>query len=244
MGQIDNLSQGEFPGIFRRLRALEFATNQNNMAIGRGGLSVYGGGGITIENGGLYVNGSATIIGTLNADGTINMTGVFVATGDVSLNGPTDVTGDFTVTGPTELNGETDIGGNTSVTGDLDVEGPLEVTGTMDIKGKSTLQNDLEVKGGGKIKAGGVTIDPSRFNGGVVFDNGPYVAATPNGAQLAHPSGGAMTVSSGQADMGVAGGGAVLVNKSGVALTGIPTTTEKSNVYIDASGRLWRSTAN
>lgn len=267
MSVIDNLNKGEIADLIRRVRILENRTTLNNAAIGRSGMEVYDNGEINVSNGTLRVNGLATITGTfqvaggstftgqvaisgpLTISGNTAVSGQFTVTGPTKLNGQTDiggntsVTGDLTVTGPTKLNGKTDIGGNTTVTGDLGVEGPLDVTGTMDIKGKSTLQNDLTVQGGGKIKAGGVTIDPSRFNGGVVFNNGPYIAATSLGAQFVHPTGGAVTVSSGQADIGVVGGGAVIASVSGVSITGIPTTTQKSNVYIDSSGRLWRSTA-
>lgn len=165
MAGLDNLSRGELAGILKRLRALETAAPLQNASIGENGLRIYGGGGITIENGGLYVNGSATVIGTLNADGTINMTGLFIASGEMQLNGSTIATGDFTISGPllvdgnTTFNGEltingiTNITGDTSVTGTLNVKGPLNVTGITkldgktDIGGNTTVTGDLSVKG-------------------------------------------------------------------------------------------------
>lgn len=266
MGQIDNLAQGTLNDILRRLKALEFSTNQNAMGIGRGGIDVYGGGGITIENGGLVVSGSADITGVLNATGTINMSGTFTATGDVNLNGPTDVagdftvtgptnlngvttiagdtnvTGDFTVTGPTDLNGVTTIAGNTTVTGNFDVNGPMKTTGTLSVEGVTTLKNDLNVTTG-KVVAGGVTIDPSYFDGSLRFSNGTYLAATPNGAQLMKPGGGVVTVSAAQADMS-AGSRSIIVSTSAIYINGtLPETTNPANLYLSPGGMLYKSTA-
>lgn len=264
MGQIDNTAQGNLGDIFRRLRALEHASNMNSSAVGRGGIRVHGGGGITIENGGLVVSGSATISGILDATGSINMEGTFTATGTVRLSGQTDiwgplivtgdtdldgtttisgntsVTGDFTVTGPTDLNGVTTIAGNTTVTGNFDVNGPMKTTGTLSVEGVTTLKNDLNVTTG-KIIAGAVTVDPGYLSGSVRFSNGSYLAATPNGAQLIRGSG-AVTVSNGQADMGV-GGNTIIVNTTGTFLSGLPTTTEPANLYVSDSGRVYKSTA-
>ncbi|BCW47898.1 hypothetical protein [Arthrobacter sp. StoSoilB13] len=252
MTQIHDLSQGDLREIWDAIRDLRYATNQNHMAIGRSGMSVYDGGAITIENGGLYVTGSATISGELIADGTITMTGIFTATGDVNLNGPVDIagattiTGDvtsaghFTQTGPTDLNGTTTVAGDTTVTGDFTVNGPMKTTSTLSVEGVTTLKNDLNVTTG-KIVAGDVTIDPGYFDGSLKFANGSYLAATPNGAQLVKGSG-AVTVSTSQADMGV-GLNAIIVNSTGTFLNNLPTTTEPANLYISEGGRVYRSTA-
>lgn len=268
-----NLNDGNFKDFERRLRKLETAAPLNNAAIGRSGLTVYDGGMITIENGGLRVTGTAEIIGQLIASGSITFNGPVRITGPLDITGLTQIMGDLVLksggkftAGTIELNpdgsakfgtliisptgkltsGEATINPDGSAKfGQFDIaaNGNLDSKGTLDIKGKSTLQDDLTVQGGGKIKAGGVTIDPSRFNGGVVFSNGPYLAGTSLGAQFIHPSGNGFSVSSSQADMSVPGGGAVIAHGSGVTMTGIPTTTQKSNVYIDSNGRLWRSTA-
>jgi cytoskeletal protein CcmA (bactofilin family) len=230
VGQIDNLNAGQIPNILARLAKLERGTPMNNAAIGRGGIEVYDGGVIRITNGGLSVTGKATIEGTLQADGTITFTGKF------TQSGPTTFTGETTFDGLTHLNGDTDV------TGKLDVDGPMTTTGPLDVEGVTTLKNDLNVTTG-KIKAGNVTIDPAHLSGSVKFDNGTYVAATPNGAQLVKPGGGAVTVSAGQADMSVVGGGGVIVDGVGVSLQGLPETSEKPNLYISPGNRLYRSTA-
>lgn len=273
MSRIHNQNSGNLADLERRIRALETAAPMNNAAVGRSGFEVYDGGTINVSSGTLRVNGLASITGTFQVAGGSTFTGQVAISGPLTISGNTAVSGQFTVTGPTKLNGQTDIGGdtsvtgdldvkgpltvtgvtkldgktdiggNTTVTGDLDVKGPLDVTGTLDIKGKSTLQNDLDVRNGGKVKVGGMTMDPARFNGGIVFDNGSYLAATPNGAQLIDGNA-AVTVSGSQADMGVSGGGAVIAHGGGVAVTGLPSTSEKPNVYIDNYGQLRRSTAS
>lgn len=273
MVAIDNLNGKEaLADLVRRVRRLENGTPMNNSSIGRGGLRIYGGGGITIENGGLSVTGSAVIsglleaTGTINMSGVVNMTGTFTATGTVRLSGPTDiwgpltvtgdtdldgittisgntsVTGDFTVTGPTDLNGETTIAGDTTVTGDFNVDGPMKTTGTLSVEGITTLKNDLNVTTG-KVVAGGVTVDPGFLSGSVRFSNGTYLAASPNGAQLSNPFGGVVTVGNNQADM-TGGGHSFIVNDVGFYLNGsLPETTEPANLYISPGGRLYKSTA-
>lgn len=259
MGQIDNLAQGNLEDIFRRLRALESASNMNSSAVGRGGIRVHGGGGITIENGGLVVTGSATISGLLEATGTINMSGTFTATGEVNLNGPTDVagdltvtgttsiegnttvTGDFTVTGPTSLEGVTEIVGNTTVTGTFDVNGAMTTTGTLSVEGVTTLKNDLNVTTG-KINAGDMTIDPTLFGGSIQFDGGGYLSGTASGPQITGPAGNSFVYTR----SGLAGIQAADIDMNGAVriigalkITSPGTETGVTpNVYIDASGNL------
>jgi len=251
VGQIDNLAQGNLGDILRRLRALEFASNQNNMAVGRGGIRVHGGGGITIENGGLVVSGSATISGLLEATGTINMTGTFTATGDVNLNGPTDVAGNltitgdvtsaghFTQTGPTDLNGVTTIAGNTTVTGDFNVNGPMKTTGTLSVEGVTTLKNDLNVTTG-KIKVGSaMTLDPSVSGGSVAFSGGGGLQGA-SGVTVMKGAGNAGFLSNDTASM-FAGANSVDVGTTYVTIngpmrnTGMPTTASAANVYYNPS---------
>ncbi|AOY72047.1 hypothetical protein ARZXY2_2517 [Arthrobacter sp. ZXY-2] len=211
MAAIDNLANDDsLAGLVKRVRRLENGTPQNNAGIGRGGMTVYDGGMITIENGGLRVNGSAEIIGTLNADGTINMTGIFIASGEMQLNGTTIATGQFNIDGPllvdgnTTFNGEltingiTNITGDTTVTGKLVTDGPvdingltkitgdLEVSGTMDINGPTTLNNDLTVAEGKKIRLGGLTLENTGTGGGTVnFPNGSVSSSSAFGLLLA-----------------------------------------------------------
>ncbi|MGF6833994.1 hypothetical protein QF015_002169 [Paenarthrobacter sp. TE4293] len=247
MGQIDNLNASALPDLIRRVRALEFASNQNNMAVGRGGIRVHGGGGITIENGGLSVTGTATISGTLTNTGTTNLTGTLTATGPTNLNGPTTIagnvtsTGDFTVNGPTDLNGPTTVAGDTTVTGDFNVNGPMKTTSTLSVEGVTTLKNDLNVTTG-KVKAGGMTIDPGLFGGSVQFSAGGYLSGTASGPQLTGPAGNSFVFTrSGKAGLQAAAIdliGAVEV-QGALRVTSPGTVTGVTpNVYMDSSGNL------
>jgi hypothetical protein len=245
VGKFDNLNDSQVPDLLRRIERLERASPVNNTAIGRDGIEVYDGGVITITNGGLSVTGTANIIGTLIASGIIDFTG------DVTISGPLDVEGLMTLVGDLVVaSGGKITAGNI----ELNPDGSAKF-GTMTISpagkitsGSAEINPDGSVKFGvltidtnGKVTAGGVSLDPSYLSGSLRFSNGTYVAATPNGAQMVKSGGGAVTVSSGQADLGVPGGGAVIADGSGVAVTGIPTTSSPANVYIDpGSGRLYR----
>jgi cytoskeletal protein CcmA (bactofilin family) len=236
MGAIDNLNASEFPDIFRRLRALETATPLSNASIGSGGIRVHSGGMITIENGGLRVTGTAEIIGALIASGTIDFTGNVTISGPLTIEGTTDITGDTTVAGTLTTSGPLHVNGTTDISGDLDVDG------TLDINGVATLNNDLNVQGGGKIVAGAITLDPASLGGKLGFSNGTYVAATPNGAQLAQGDS-AVFVSASQAGIARAGVG-FFVDGTSPVFTGLPTTSEPANLHVSlTTGRVSLSTA-
>ena len=257
MGQIDDVNGSALPDILRRLRALEFASNQNNMAVGRGGIRVHSGGGITIENGGLNVTGSATIVGTLNADGTINMSGIFVASGEMQLNGTTIATGDFQVEGPllvdgnTTFNGELTINGITNITGDVTVTGKLVTDGPVDINGLTNITGDLEVSGqtditGDLTVSGTMDIDgPATLNndltvaagkkiklGGLTLENtgtGGGTVNFPNGSVSSSTTFGMLVASSVQVEIGA----------PNLKLSGIGTQTGVTpNLYIDGTGQI------
>ena len=248
MAGLDDLAKTDLADIKRRLRILETAAPLQNASIGEDGLRVYGGGVITIENGGLSVSGTAEIIGTLIASGVIDFTG------DVTISGPLDVTGLMTLAGDLVVASGGKI---TAGTIELNPDGSAKF-GSMTISpagkitsGSAEINPDGSVKFGeltidtaGKVTAGGVSLDPSYLSGSLRFSNGTYLAATPNGAQLVKTGGGgAVTVSASQADIS-AGAGAVIVNNSGVTLQGLPTTTQKPNLYQDPTTKLlYRSTA-
>lgn len=256
MAGLDDLSRGELPDIFRRLRALETAAPLQNASIGAGGLRVYGGGVITIQDGGLSVTGTATIIGTLIASGVLTLTGTLTQsgpstfTGDTSLNGPTHingatditgaavVTGDMRVEGPTHLNGITDIAGNTTVTGDFTTNGPMKTTGTLSVEGITTLKNDLNVTTGGRVVAGNTTITPSASNGGIEFVSGGGVGGN-GGSVVVKGTGNAGLISSPTTTSMFSGSSSVDVEASGTTVngslkvTGITSTASAANVYYD-----------
>lgn len=228
MAKIDDVTRGEFDALLREVRQLRYATPLNGASIGSGGLRVYGGGVITIENGGLRVTGTAEIIGALVASGTITFTG------------PVNITGELIVTGPTHLNGEMEIAGDTSVVGDFDVSGPMTTTGTLSVEGVTTLQNDLNIVGGGKIKAGNVNITPSASNGGIEFVSGGGIGGNA-GAVVVKGTSNAGLIADTQTSI-FAGASSLDVKTDGVYVT-LPLTSQPANLYADSNGKLYKSTA-
>lgn len=142
----------EVAKLSREVRRLAKMTLQN-ASIGHGGLRVYDGGGITIENGGLSVTGTATIVGVLTGDGQ------FIWTGPVTISGPATISGATDITGATEITGALTIAGDTDITGDV------------------TLTGDITVSASGRIKVGGMTLDPSTNGGTISFSGGKSIHA-------------------------------------------------------------------
>ncbi|MEV5052996.1 hypothetical protein [Arthrobacter sp. LAR12-1-1.1] len=245
MGKFDNLNDSQLPDILRRIRNLETASPMNNAAIGRGGLTVYDGGGISIENGGLNVVGSGTFTGTLYANGTVAFTGTFTQTG------PTTFTGTTNLNGPTNIAGTTTITGNVTSTGTFTNNGPTNLngatktTGTLSVEGITTLKSDLNVTTGGKIKVGtSMTLDPSVSSGALVFSNGAQVFTDATTVQM-FKGGSVVQIDSSSAKL-QATGGYVNVDSGGVRVDGplrnsshSTVTGVTANVYMDPSTGAW-----
>lgn len=198
----DNLNEGNFDSIFKRLHNLENAVQLQSSAVSRGRLRFYNQSELLIENGALNVTGSATISGSLNMTGTstfsgpTNMSGPFTqtgvstftgalsidgptdVTGTLSITGATDVTGDFNVTGPTTLAGATDITGDTTVTGSLDIDGPTTVTGRFETTGSVFINGAAQINGTTTIN-GNTTVE-GRFeiNGSTFLDGATRITGT------------------------------------------------------------------
>jgi hypothetical protein len=216
VGQYDNLNDSDFRRVVMdKIAKLERASPVNNTAIGRDGITVYNGGVIDIENGGLIVNGTATIHGALNADGTI------------SFIGP------VTISGPLTISGTTDITGDTTVTGHFDVDGPMTTTDTLSVEGVTTLKNDLNVTTG-KIKAGGLTVDPSASGGSLVFSGGGGVQGV-SGVTALKGAGNAGVIANNTAAV-FAGASQITVGDGYVTVDGLPTVSSVTpNLYMDPS---------
>lgn len=252
MVAIDNLANDDsLAGLVRRVRKLENGTPQNNAGIGRGGMTVYDGGMITIENGGLRVTGSAEIIGQLIASGIIDFTG------EVNISGPMDVSGlvqlmnDLVVlaggkirAGSIELNpdGSAKFGsmtvspagkitsGSAEINPDgsakfgqftIAANGDLKSDGSLDINGPAKLNNDLTVAEGKKIKLGGLTLENTGTGCGTVN--------FPNGSVSSSTAFGMLIASTVAVEIG-----APVVKFSGIQ----QTTGVTPNVYIDGNGNL------
>ncbi|QSZ49416.1 polymer-forming cytoskeletal protein [Arthrobacter sp. D5-1] len=257
MAAIDNLADAmrAIQALVRRVERLENNTNQNRSAIGRGGMSVYDGGMITIENGGLKVTGSAEIIGTLNANGTINMTGIFIASGEMQLNGTTVATGDFHIDGPlmvdgnTTFNGELNITGITNITGDTTVTGKLVTDGPVDINGLTKITGDVEVSGAMDV-TGDLTVSgelditgPATLNSDLTVATGKKITLGGLTLENTGNNGGAVNFPNGSvsssATLGMLIASAVRIELAAptIKLSGLPQATGVSaNLYMDNNG--------
>ena len=267
MGAVNNLNAGDVAEIWRAIRALQVATPLNSASIGAGGLRVYDGGVITIENGGLRVTGTAEIIGNLIASGVIDFTG------DVTISGPMDVTGLMTLAGDLvvasggkitagtiELNPDgsakfgsmtiSPAGKITSGSAEINPDGSVKFgTFLIDTAGKVTVANDMTVTGSGKIKVGSsMTLDPSVSSGALVFSNGAQVFTDATTVQM-FKGGSVVQIDSSSAKL-QATGGLVNVDGAGVRLDGPLRNTSGStisgvtaNLYMDpATGAIKRIT--
>jgi len=252
MAGLDDLSRGELTDILRRLRQLETASPLQNASIGSNGLRVYDGGVITIQNGGLNVTGSGTFVGTLNANGTITFTGTF------NQSGPTTFTGDTKLNGPTHINGNTDVTGDFKVTGPTHLEGATDIKGTLSVEGATTLKGDMTLTTG-KIKAGGMTVDPAADGGSVVFSGGGGLQGV-SGVTVVKGAGNAGFTANATASM-FAASNSVGVTSTAVTITGpttvtgnlnanaaitnagMPTTTIAANMYASGSNTFYKVTS-
>ncbi|MFJ4168486.1 hypothetical protein ACIPY3_03140 [Paenarthrobacter sp. NPDC089714] len=262
MTQVRNLENDPvIQRLVQRIRQLEFASNQNNMAIGRSGLRVHSGGVITIENGGLVVTGTAEVIGRLIASGLVTFIG------DVVISGPLDVSGTV------------DVSGVMTVLNDLEIaSGGLFKAGNIELRPDGSAKfGTMEIDPDGKITSGSATINPDGsatfglftissegdlesdgsldINGPANLNNDLTVAegkvirlggltlenTGAGGGTLNFPNGSVSSTS--LLGMLLASSVRIELAAPTIKLDGLPDKTGvTSNVYIDGSGRLWRVT--
>lgn len=168
--------------------------------------------------------GRVEIVGTLQVDGTSTVTGTF------NINGPINIDGQMTVNGPF------DLAGNGSITGELTITGPVTISGDVDLTGKMTVTGDIEISGpgrikvgnvileDGKIKAGGMTINPDVNGGQIDFGGGRFVNA--GTGFLGLYDGDRFIVFNGSGVTMVAGGRSLSVGPSGIRATGMGTIAQ------------------
>lgn len=186
--------------------------------------------------------GRVEIVGTLQVDGTSTVSGTF------NVNGPLQVNGPFT------------LAGNGSITGELTITGPVQISGDVDLTGKMNVTGDIEILGPGKIKVGNILIEDGKIKAGGMTIN-PDV----NGGQI--DFGGGRSVNAGSGFLGVydgdrfvvfnasgvtmvAGGRSISVGPAGIRATGLGTIPQADvpdsfpdAVVIDAAGLLRRVVA-
>ncbi|MCW2165409.1 Polymer-forming protein [Microbacterium hydrothermale] len=156
--------------------------------------------------------GRVEIVGTLQVDGTSTVTGSFTVSGPWKLTGDGSITGQLTITGPVTISGDVDLTGTMTVTGDIEISGPGK------IKVGNVILED------GKIKAGGMTINPDVNGGQIDFGGGRSVNA--GTGFLGLYDGDRFVVFNGSGVTMVAGGRSLSVGPSGIRATGMGTISQ------------------
>lgn len=228
MGNVDYPGRGEFDDLMRRVRALETQSPLEHSSI-TGGRVRFIGGLLQVDSG-----GSVVIVGTLQVDGVSTVTGQFNVDGPFNLAGDGTITGQLTISGPVDITGDVDLTGVMTVTGDI------EVTGSGRIKVGNIIIED------GKIKAGGMTINPDVNGGQVEFGGGRSINAGSN--FLGVYDGDRFVVFNSSGVAVVAGGKSIRVGSDGITLSGLPTIAKsatadnnpRGSIYADSGGALFR----
>ncbi|MEF2979112.1 hypothetical protein [Subtercola sp. YIM 133946] len=206
---------------------------------------------------GFYVGGeaSAVVHGLLEVLGTLNLSGSFLLTGNTTASGAWAQSGSLTLTGPFTVEGNTSMTGNFTSTGEFTltgpfhVNGPTDVNGTLTINGVSTfigdeshtgnisLTGNLSVDTGGSITAGVVKIDNGGSYGGRIYSPATLELDALEVIVSELTSNDHIYASANiESDTDVIAYGSL---KS----PNIGTTTTTSNVVVDSSGKLLRSTS-
>lgn len=221
MAKLHDVERSEFEALKRAVYEMRFAAPQNASAIGAGGLRVYGGGMITIENGGFKVTGTAEIIGSLLASGTI------------TFNGPVNITGPLDVSGLTKLMADLTV-----------LSGGRIVAGSIELKPDGSAKfGSMTISPAGVLDTGNVLIDPSASNGGFTFKSGGGVGGNA-GTVVVKGIADAGLITGIDASI-FAGPNSVTVTPSGTTVAGplsagLTSTPNAANVYFDpVSKRLY-----
>ncbi|MBD8477561.1 polymer-forming cytoskeletal protein [Microbacterium sp. CFBP 8794] len=210
-----------------RVDRLESGAMLENSSISNGRMRFIGGL-LRVDSG-----GRVEIVGTLQVDGTSTVTGEF------TVAGPWSLTGDGTITGRVEISGPVEISGDVDLTGTMTVTGDVEVTGS----GKITVGNIIIEDG--KIKAGGMTINPDVNGGQIEFGDGRTINA--GTGFLGVYDGDRQIIFNLSGVTLVAGGRSLAVGPAGIRVTGAGTIAQADvpdsflgAAVIDSSGLLLR----
>lgn len=211
--------------------------------------------GTTNITGPLTIAGATNITGNTSISGTLDVTGPTSLGGDTDITGTLDVTGQTTLGGDTEISGELDVTGPTTLGGDTEISGELDVTGPTTLGGDTEISADLELVSGGMFKAGSVEINPdgSAEFGQTTIDTDGVVKT--GQMELRPDAGGQLAFANGSLTSDPLGtvlnttttlqlvGSSVQIAGGNLRLREVPTAASgtTSNVYIDGSGRIYRT---
>lgn len=214
-------------------------------------------------SGSINLSGSTSITGPLNVTGTTTIGGNTNITGELNVTGPTTLDGILDIGGDTTISGTLDIQGRTTIKNDLELlTGGIFKAGVTEIEptGKATFGSVIidpasprmiQSPSGWMTANGPDSVGLSSSNTSSVNLNGTYadlnyagtsrVVARAGAIDLTTPTvnvSGALKVA-GRTDLD----GSIYLNAALIQITpSTPTIASPPNLFMSASGRLYRST--
>lgn len=156
------------------------------------------------------------------------------------------VTGVEVVDGTLRVTGTFDLDGTAQFDGTVVITGPLTINGATGITGNVDLTGNLNVVSSGRVKVGGMTLDPAANGGSIDFGSGRTIYAG-SGTIGVYGAGGFFVINPSGIAMVHTNGRSVSVNTTGpnMNLPTINRTTIGSppvgTVYADSGGQLYRA---
>ncbi|WP_136054360.1 hypothetical protein [Microbacterium sp. K24] len=167
--------------LVRLIRAEATATIQH-AGIGSAGVRVHSGGFITIENGGLDVEGTATIVGLLTGSGTIDWWGPSIFRGTLNVTGNMATSGTLVVLGATTLNGDVALNNDLTLGTGRILAGPVRIDRAGSYGGRVYSSSILVLEAGNAV-----LINNDTDIRGILLTDGLDVDG-PKNFRIAHPT--------------------------------------------------------
>ncbi|MFF7683156.1 M23 family metallopeptidase [Microbacterium sp. NPDC007973] len=154
---------GWIKDIYRELARLKSGAFLENSSISNGRMRFIGGL-LRVDSG-----GRVEIVGTLQVDGESTVTGRFNLVGPWAFEGDGEISGNVRVFGQFDVEGPWKLIGDGEITGKVTISGDIDLTGVMKVKGR------IEVDETGRIRVGGMELNPEEHGGAITFPNGAQV---------------------------------------------------------------------